>query len=104
VQSRSVLEFRSAETDATIRGEPILLGGEKYEVVSPAPDLDPGKPSSYTVGTVYITIGDPKINTVLWRGMAESVLREQASDEQRRQRLEQAMHKVMEKFPPATKK
>jgi hypothetical protein len=105
VRCRSVLEFRAGETGGGAPvNEPVLMGGERYEVVSPAPDLSPEQPSSYKVGTIYITMNDPKSSTVLWRGVAEAVIREQATDEQRRDRLGEAMHKLLEKFPPNTGK
>ncbi|HEY7086990.1 MAG TPA: DUF4136 domain-containing protein, partial [Tepidisphaeraceae bacterium] len=105
VRQTSILEYRSTETGG---GGPVLgsderIIGEKYEVVSPAPDVQPGVPSSYKVGTVDITVLDPKGSAVLWRGVAEATLYEDATGQQRRARLEQAMHKLLENFPPKPK-
>src|SRR5262245_28221413 len=101
VRYRTVLEFRSAETSAGPVGEDQnVIGGERYETVSPAPEVQPGVPSAYPVGTVYITMRHPGRDEVMWRGVAEAALREKAEPESRVKRLEDAIHKILEKFPP----
>jgi len=101
VRYRSVLEFRSGETKAgPVGDEPSVMGGERYETVSPAPDVQPGVPSSYPVGTVYITMRHPGRDEIMWRGVAQAVLREKAEPESRVKRLEDAIHKILEEFPP----
>jgi hypothetical protein len=101
VKYRSVLEFRSAETSGgAVDDEPALFGGERYENVSPAPTAQPGVPSSYSVGTIYLSIRRPGSDEVLWRGVAEAVLREKAEPESRLKRLAEAVQKILSNFPP----
>jgi hypothetical protein len=101
VRYRSVLEFKSTETGGGAPGEEApLIGGERYETVSPAPDAQPGVPSSFAVGTLYITMRHPGRDEVIWRGVAEAVLREKAEPESRLKRLEEAVHKILSNFPP----
>ena len=60
-------------------------------------------PTSYSVGTIYITMRNPKTDRVLWRGVASSVLAENAAPEKRAQRLDEAIEKLLANFPPTHK-
>lgn len=106
VQQKSVLEFRSgaAPESAGTREDPGLFGGERFETVYGASDLQPGVPSSYKIGTIYVTIRDAKSDAPLWRGVGEAVIREQSTDQARRERLDRAIKQIMSRFPPNVKR
>jgi hypothetical protein len=54
----------------------------------------------YQQGSLIITIVRPGAKAPLWKGIAEAVLDESAPAEKRRQRLQAAIQKILEKFPP----
>jgi len=59
---------------------------------------------AFPVGTLLIDIVSPSEKAVVWRGAAQAELDLEAPQEQRKQRLEQAVRDVLAKFPPKPKK
>jgi hypothetical protein len=51
-------------------------------------------------GSLIITILDPKTSRVLWNGSVSAKLKSQATQAQRKQRLEKVVRLILEKFPP----
>jgi hypothetical protein len=56
--------------------------------------------TTYDEGTLVLDIADPKTNRPLWRGSAEGVVAEDRTPEQREQRINEAVAKILAKFPP----
>lgn len=59
---------------------------------------------AFPVGTLLIDMVSPSEKAVVWRGAAQAELDLEAPQEQRRQRLEQAVRDILAKFPPKPKK
>jgi hypothetical protein len=55
----------------------------------------------YDEGMLIIDILDPETGRLLWRGTAESRLREDRTPEQRTKRVRDAVHAILERFPPS---
>ncbi|MDH4016102.1 MAG: DUF4136 domain-containing protein [Actinomycetota bacterium] len=55
---------------------------------------------SYNEGTLIIDIRDGKSGQLIWRGSATARLREKADPEKAQQRANEAVTKILEKFPP----
>jgi hypothetical protein len=51
-------------------------------------------------GSLIIVILDPKSNRVLWNGTVSAHLRSQVTQEQRKQRLQNVVRLILDKFPP----
>ena len=104
VQCTTILEFRrGGDGGAAVsdQRDPALDRTEWYAVESSDRALEPGVPSSYSVGTIYITMKDPKSQNIVWRGVASSVLREKSDPQDRADRLRDAIEKILAKFPPS---
>jgi hypothetical protein len=101
VQCTTVLEFQSSESaNLTAQRDPSLDRTEWYAVESSDRAVEPCVPSSYTVGTLYITMRVPKAEKVLWRGVASGVLHEKDDPQKRIQRVHNAIDTLLAKFPP----
>jgi hypothetical protein len=102
VQCTTVLQYESGESSRDISGgdDSHLESNQWYAVESSGSSVHPEVPQSYAVGTIYITMRDPKTNHILWRGVASSVLDEKSSQDKRAQRLHEAVQTLMAKFPP----
>ena len=59
---------------------------------------------AFPVGTLLIDMVSPSEKAVVWRGVAQAELDLERPQEERRQRLEQAVREVLAKFPPKPKK
>ena len=58
----------------------------------------------YEVGTVLLDILEPKTRNLLWRGSASARVTESATPEQREQRINAAVERMLAKFPPGQAK
>ena len=54
----------------------------------------------YRVGSVQLGIQDPKTKKLIWHGTAQAKLLENVSLDRRKQRLKEAVHRIMSLFPP----
>jgi len=57
----------------------------------------------YDVGTLLVDVIDPGTNDVIWRGTAQSRLQELKTPEERQARIQDAVNRVLEQFPPPKK-
>jgi hypothetical protein len=57
----------------------------------------------YEVGTLVIDFIDPGTRQLVWRGTAQSRLRDSSTPEQREQRVREAVDRILEKYPPQKK-
>lgn len=55
---------------------------------------------SFRVGTLLLRITDPKTKNLIWHGAAEAQLTDNATPEQKKQRLEHVIHLILDRFPP----
>ncbi|MBX3461701.1 MAG: DUF4136 domain-containing protein [Planctomycetes bacterium] len=55
---------------------------------------------TYDEGTLLVDFIDPKTNHIVWRGTASAVVDRQASAEARERRIQDAVHKLLARFPP----
>jgi hypothetical protein len=55
---------------------------------------------AYPVGTLLIDATAPSRRAVVWRGSAQAEIDLDRPDEERRTRLVDAVHRILEKFPP----
>ncbi len=55
----------------------------------------------YDVGTLMIDVIDPQTQQVIWRGSAQSEVHLSKSNDQKRAKIEQAVTKILERFPPS---
>lgn len=60
--------------------------------------------TEYEVGTVLLDILEPKTRNLLWRGSASAKVTESATPEQREQRINAAVERMLAKFPPGQAK
>jgi hypothetical protein len=54
----------------------------------------------YTQGTLILDIVDPKTKQLIWRGVAQDAVDRGASTEKKEKKLNEAVSKILEKFPP----
>ena len=54
----------------------------------------------YEVGALFIDIVDPKERELIWRGSAQEVIQRGRSAEQRTQKIDEAVNRILERFPP----
>ena len=54
----------------------------------------------YRVGALQLRITDPKTKKIIWHGAAEARLVDNAAPEQKAKRLNEAIHLILERFPP----
>lgn len=54
-------------------------------------------------GTLAVDVIDPRANELMWRGAASATIDPRASPKTRGERVDQAIHSVLEKFPPPAK-
>ena len=59
---------------------------------------------AYPVGTVLIDMVAPSKEAVVWRGAAQAEIDLERKPEERRVRLEKAVHDMLVQFPPKDKK
>lgn len=57
----------------------------------------------YAVGTLVLDIVDGKSNKLVWRGAAHAQINPKASREQKEERINAAIQKILEQFPPQEK-
>jgi len=72
-------------------GLPIVMGGTQAL-------------RAYPVGTVVIDMVAPSMKSVVWRGVAQAEVDLDKKPEERRVRLEKAVHDMLQQFPPKAKK
>ena len=70
----------------------VYLGGEG--------DASSGVLANVAEGTLLIDIIDAGARELAWRGTAEAEVHNEASPEQRQQRLNEAITKILDRFPP----
>jgi hypothetical protein len=56
--------------------------------------------SEYREGTLILDVVDGAWGTVVWRGSAEAELAASASPETREARVREALHRILDRFPP----
>ncbi len=104
------VSFRAALSDSIIEGrKDDDEGGATVVVYEYNPDTGGQWFSSSTDravnvqrdGSLIIVILDPKSNRVLWNGTVSAHLRSQATMEQRKQRLQNVVRLILDKFPPS---
>ena len=54
----------------------------------------------FRVGTLELRIKDAKTKKVIWQGAAQAKLVDNATVDQRKQRLKAAIHRILDRFPP----
>jgi hypothetical protein len=57
-----------------------------------------------SVGTLVVDLVDAKTNKPVWRGMASDTLEPKSTGEQKQEKLNYAMTKMFEKYPPGAAK
>jgi hypothetical protein len=57
-------------------------------------------PNIYRAGTVLLRITSPQTKTSVWHGTAQARLADNSSLTQKQQRLKNAIHLILDKFPP----
>jgi len=60
--------------------------------------------NDFTMGTLIIDILDMKSELLVWRGMAEAEVKEQIGEREREERVNNAVSKILENYPPEIKK
>lgn len=58
----------------------------------------------YDRGTLLLDVLDPKAHRLLWRGSASAIVSEQSTPEQRTKRVNEAVAKLLDRFPPEPRK
>ena len=109
-RSANVDVFVSYHVDVNIRfeGEPTENPGEtprwneRRESDHGRGDSEPPGPSTLSrdIGSLIIEFLDPTTMQVIWRGVAESEVHLSAGPERRRRRVELAVHRILERYPP----
>ncbi len=56
----------------------------------------------YTQGTLILDIVDAQTKQLIWRGTAQGAVDPSASPQERQERLNEAVSKILEKFPPVS--
>ena len=56
--------------------------------------------SNYTVGTLVLDFFDAESRELVWRGTAEGRLNERADPEQRQERANDAVRRILDRYPP----
>jgi hypothetical protein len=56
--------------------------------------------ADFEQGTVVLMVFDPRTERLIWRGIVTGMFDPTATPEQRRQRITDAMHKLLKQFPP----
>jgi hypothetical protein len=56
--------------------------------------------NEYEEGTLILDVVDAPSNKLVWRGTAQAELSENPSEQQRQERTQEAVEKILEKFPP----
>ena len=103
IRAKSVLEYRQVRqrSDDVIADPGANTPGQQEEVPSPGPYASAGGgPVEQSVGTLVLTITDGRTGKQLWQGTAQGVLKQNASPDARRQRIEKAIKKLLADFPP----
>jgi hypothetical protein len=54
----------------------------------------------YTEGTLILDIVDARSNSLVWRGQAQAEVISSASPETRQKRIDEAVRRILERFPP----
>jgi uncharacterized protein DUF4136 len=57
----------------------------------------------YDVGTLLVDFIDPNSNSVVWRGSAQSRIQELKTPEERQARIQDAVDRLLQQFPPTQK-
>ena len=94
------LNYRLASRPASsVRGDPSRFGwGTGWWVGwagAEAIDTD-----SYNAGTLFLAVVDPRTKHMIWLGSADARLLPHISIEKRYQRVDAALHKIFNDFPP----
>ncbi|MFI5314543.1 MAG: DUF4136 domain-containing protein [Myxococcota bacterium] len=56
---------------------------------------------TYDVGTLLVDFINPETNDVIWRGTAQSRIQELKTPEERQARIQDAVDRLLEQFPPS---
>ena len=85
----------------TVEGETIIQTLDYYRGSNFSENLaQPGTaPRRYEEGTLIIDVLDGSSERLIWRGTATAEVRQRASPEDRRDRVAEAVRKVLERFP-----
>ena len=59
---------------------------------------------TYDEGTLVVDLVDPKTKTLIWRGTAKGTVHPDASPEERKARIHEAVAYLLEGYPPLAKK
>lgn len=57
----------------------------------------------YDQGTLLLDVLDPKEHDLIWRGSASAVVSERSTPEKRTERINEAVSKLLDRFPPRTR-
>jgi len=71
--------------------------------VDPGYDWGHDDVSSYAAGTIIIDIVNPKDKRLIWRGTASDVIDPDLTPTEREERIQDAVHQILEEFPPQKK-
>jgi hypothetical protein len=58
---------------------------------------------TYDVGTLLIDFISPQSNNVIWRGSGQSRIQELKTPEERQERIQDAVDRILKQFPPEKK-
>jgi hypothetical protein len=65
-----------------------------------APSVPVAQVYEYSEGTLIIDIVDPEARKLVWRGSAQADLDRNPSTEQKQHKVDEAVTKILERFPP----
>jgi hypothetical protein len=73
---------------------------EQQIVVDPGYDWGTNDVSSYDKGTIIVDLVTPKTKRLVWRGTASDVVDPDLTPNERETRIQEAVHEILEQFPP----
>ncbi len=62
--------------------------------------LSPTSTQRYAKGSVIIDVIHPKTKRLMWRGIAEAEVTVVATEDEKRKRINEAVRRILERFPP----
>ena len=89
-----VIEERTQTRETDIREAPVYYGNRNYSWQTQEVAV-----GTYRVGTVTIDVVDLKTSTMIWQGVAESVINEKRSLEKARKNIHKIMAELFDKYP-----
>lgn len=94
------LEYKPGLTEKGATDESPDAMEKADSVISQQTDPGPVVNQAYPVGTIVVYMHDPSGKKEIWRGVAEGVMKQTASDDQRLANLGKIVDKLLAKYPP----